>query len=128
MNSLKGKIDKDGILSIERAGVMRQQMCPYSYSNQLPVFSATQCGDACPLFDEPYPERGTTSVMLCICHEKRLFFKEFTDERKVQEKKEPEQKAPQQEEPKPVEPVETVEVVETVEPVAVEGEYPETFF
>jgi len=116
---MKGKIDKDGVLYIERAGVMRQQMCPYSYSNQLPVFSATQCGDACPLFGEPTqlshtPSGDTYGIKLC---QRELVFGKLTDERKVQEKKEPEPKTPEQAEP-----------IEAVEPVAVEGEYPETFF
>ena len=69
---MKGKIDEDGNLYIERAGKMKQQFCP---------FDVKPCGDWCPLFGEPEAEFGTKSVILHICKDKMLFLDEFTDER-----------------------------------------------
>lgn len=69
---MKGKIDKDGVLHIERAGVMRQQWCPQSGGH---------CGDWCPHFGEPKYDRGREATVIDICSGKRLVFDEFTDER-----------------------------------------------
>jgi len=85
---MKGKIDKDGVLFIERAGKMRAVTCPIHNPN----FSDSEvvCGDRCAMFGEP--EKVDTSQViagtliissgsrLSLCH-KELVFEEFTDER-----------------------------------------------
>lgn len=74
---MNGKINKVGVLVIERNGVPVPQICPYSHSN------AVACGHWCPLFGEPEkPERSDTiiNVWLQIC-EQVLQFKNFNDER-----------------------------------------------
>ena len=81
---MKGKIDEDGNLYIERAGKMKQQFCP---------FDVKPCGDWCPLFGEPMDNtmswttvdghiggHKTTELELC---RKKLYFDEFTDERET---------------------------------------------
>jgi hypothetical protein len=42
---MRGKIDKNGFLHIERRGKMIMQRCPHSVQDG--------CGDWCPLFGEP---------------------------------------------------------------------------
>lgn len=66
---MKGKIGKDGVLHIERAGVMKLQWCPQSGGH---------CGDWCPLFGEP--EKHPKYTYLILCH-RMIEFAEFTDER-----------------------------------------------
>jgi hypothetical protein len=95
---MKGMIDKNGFLHIERAGVMNKQSCPFtqvtSYERQ-----SFQCGDWCPLFGEILYHRkmdivdyGENEKMgfeptpdgllsLTICHGKELIFDTLTDER-----------------------------------------------
>ena len=47
---MKAKIDKDGLLSIERKGEWRLQPCPHA---MLPYECDDRiCGDWCPLFEE----------------------------------------------------------------------------
>lgn len=80
---MKAKIDKDGFLYIERAGVMKRQHCPY-VDEQI-------CGDWCPLFGEPqiltkHSRISTTSYetkipIIVLCN-KTLELEELTDERK----------------------------------------------
>lgn len=101
---MKGKIDKNGHLWIERAGEMIRTECPF----QNTVWIETQkkskcgtlleinrtlvaplCGDWCPLFGEPIHCATQNNVSgndevfnwrLLLCH-KTLLLKEFTDER-----------------------------------------------
>ncbi len=52
---MKIKINREGLLWIERKGVMKEQICPYCSSA---IWSGTsvvraKCGDWCPLFVEP---------------------------------------------------------------------------
>ncbi len=80
---MKGKIDKEGLLLIERVGIYEKQGCPYKRS---------WCGDMCPLFGEPFTmiicgcgpsvdeivEKQRWRLELC---KKTLAFDEFEDER-----------------------------------------------
>ena len=98
---MNGKIDTDGFLSIERAGVMKEQLCPYmnneikTYGGQTGRYISSTlqmrpCGDWCPLFDEPYSykkfkdsNRVGYFIMWCvpICNSKSWDFTTLTDER-----------------------------------------------
>jgi len=77
---VKGKIDKAGILFIERGKRMAVQNCP---------FKECRCGDWCPLFSEPrqvaldtlYQSDKKVEAILIICHGRTLVFDHFTDER-----------------------------------------------
>jgi len=77
---MDGKITKDGDLMILRAGKWKQQICPTSSLN---------CGDACPLFGEPYKETIVANVAvdnytLDLC-KGEWTFNSFQDEREGQE-------------------------------------------
>lgn len=78
---MKIKIDKYGHLWLERAGVMRQQFCPY-----MPTAAGT-CGDWCPLFGEPRgvsepPDGHAPRYLLQICKTTYACdVPDFTDER-----------------------------------------------
>ena len=76
---MKGKIDKYGTLYIERAGKMKDQLCPYSSECGSPI----ACSDTCPLFGEPTQLSHTSSgdtygIKLC---QRELVFDKLTDER-----------------------------------------------
>jgi len=99
---MKGKIDKDGNMCIERDSRHDGAVyCPFQQTNFWG--KDVMCGDWCPLFGEPYPhterrksrkrrERGeagrreglstelTGKTALSLCHT-TLIFDEFTDER-----------------------------------------------
>jgi hypothetical protein len=54
---MKIKIDKDGLLWLERAGVMKAQVCPHGLvtneawnGSQFVADNGFRCGDWCPLF------------------------------------------------------------------------------
>lgn len=47
---MKAKIDRNGILKVERAGEMKTQCCPYCNTTGLSIRS--YCGDWCPKFEE----------------------------------------------------------------------------
>jgi len=85
---MKGKIDKYGALYIERAGKMKDQLCPYISERGSPI----ACCDECPLFGEPKPtmdiglygrSEKTGQTTIEICH-RDLIFDEFTDERNLE--------------------------------------------
>ena len=44
---MNAKIDRNGILKVERAGEMQTQCCPYTPGNY-----TSYCGDWCPKFEE----------------------------------------------------------------------------
>lgn len=76
---MKIKIDKNGLLSIERRGKFKSQYCPYSSPDS--HGELINCGDHCPQFSEPDPRiEGETT--LYICDNKAIFFDEFIDERR----------------------------------------------
>ena len=70
---MKGKIDNQGYLVIERAGVMRWQYCPF----QKGIF----CSDTCPHFQEPILDKEGNTHLFLGCGDTTLVFSEFTDER-----------------------------------------------
>lgn len=75
---MKGKIDADGCLHIERAGEMREQACPFGDCD-------ATCSHWCPLFAEPCPADGERvgdgrKTVLELCR-MALVFDELTDER-----------------------------------------------
>lgn len=57
------EIDEEGHLLLKRGGEMRNQFCPYQPR------SLVQCGDWCPLFEEP---SGISSIVLDLCGDKSL--------------------------------------------------------
>ncbi len=80
---MKGKINNEGELYIERAGRMVSQLCPYRSS------APHTCGDWCPLFGEPSREYICTimgqdcfskNTTLNLCN-KKMTLTEFKDER-----------------------------------------------
>lgn len=83
---LEGMINENGFLFIKRNGDMKDQKCPYS-STQGEGFA--NCGDWCPLFDEPYKQASVPASFACsrgyhaldLCN-KKLLFSEFEDRRK----------------------------------------------
>ena len=70
---MKIKIDADGILWIERAGVLKEQFCPFDPGDG--DDKCVMCGDWCPLFGEPF-DGGLT-----IC-QGRTLRGEIADERR----------------------------------------------
>lgn len=83
---IKGRINKSGLLYIERTGKTKLQECPLSKDSA--------CGDWCPLFKDPAVSRWTGSIDpdekdresnpkdwdVKICRT-TLYFDELTDER-----------------------------------------------
>lgn len=69
-----GKIDKDGVLCIMRAGRMQIQLCPRN--------TISTCRDRCPLFGEPRCTSFDASASLTICDDRELRFDRFADERR----------------------------------------------
>ena len=83
---MKGKIDKNGRLFIERRGTMKLQTCPFTFENP--------CGNWCPLFGNPEVSQWMGSpnpdskdrkldskhwnLKLCQC---TLFFEELQGDR-----------------------------------------------
>jgi len=72
---LEGEINPDGVLCIKRAGILKNQVCPFT--------AALNCGDKCPLFHEP---RWISKSACCldIC-ETTFHFDVFHDRRHVAE-------------------------------------------
>lgn len=68
---MKGKINKNGALSIQRKNEMVPQRCCYDQGES--------CSDACPLFREPR-RLFTGEIELQLC-DVTLRFSEFEDER-----------------------------------------------
>ncbi len=82
---MKGKINLNGYLKIERAGTMRSQICPQVMRRGLlrpnPSYEDLPCGDWCPLFSEPErlnPRDEGWEILIC---KTSLYFTEFQDER-----------------------------------------------
>lgn len=74
---MKAKIDKNGNFMIERAGVFKQQGCPFSQD--------AYCGDWCPLFAESiyFKNRTKDMVHIELCQKMITLKKQdFVDERK----------------------------------------------
>lgn len=88
---MKGKLNENGLLLVERKGEYVTQLCPYTSFRHDGGSSAMGCGHWCPLFGEPMDNtmswttvdghiggHKTTELELC---RKKLYFDEFTDER-----------------------------------------------
>ncbi len=79
---MKGKIDNNGWLRIERGGKEKLQECPFMQrAFQVNDVSIAPCGDWCPLFGEPKWEIDNKAAIIEICQGNRLYFDEFTDEK-----------------------------------------------
>ncbi len=92
---MKGKIDKDGSLWIQRGKVFRKQMCPFAGTEAF----KKSCGDWCPLFDadglskdleelrsEPFWDGGRWDGgrhLVLSCCKSVVVFDELTDEREA---------------------------------------------
>ena len=84
---MKGKIDRDGFLWIERAGKMNETTCPYSQWLNKTTEEPISCGDWCPLFGEPilkalrlFNNDVVNKMTIELCR-KDIIFDELTDER-----------------------------------------------
>jgi hypothetical protein len=75
---MKGKIDKNGLLQIERAGKLKGQFCPWTDTENNP----SSCGDWCPLFHEGnlISKPGKETIFIDLCR-RQIVFTEFADER-----------------------------------------------
>jgi len=77
---MEGKINKQGILVIERAGILSRMKCRggghYGGADKFDF-----CKDACAKFGEPTVNPGTGKTDLTICENKTWSFDTFTDER-----------------------------------------------
>ena len=76
---MKAKIDSEGNLWINRKTQMKQQICPYLSGEDFGL----QCGDWCPLFDEPIitDESMGKRAILRLCSAE-LILQELEDLRK----------------------------------------------
>ncbi len=74
---MKVKINKEGILEIERNGEFKSQFCPFIMTS---IGDMVNCGDWCPLFGEP--ELLGHTITLEICRTKFVLNdNDFKDER-----------------------------------------------
>ena len=74
---MKGLLDKDGSLLIERAGALEEQYCPW-------VVATVSCGDWCPHFGEPETagEDGLSRYLKLTCgNNSEWLFSELEDQR-----------------------------------------------
>lgn len=76
---MKGKIDREGYLQIERKVNYKPQHCPIAICGNLNRINST-CGDWCPLFGEPLSNMASLTAIE-ICTHRILIFDEFEDER-----------------------------------------------
>lgn len=82
MRKVKGKIDKNGFLEIERAGKFKTVECRRStFMSAHGDIACLACNDNCSLFGEPGIEKFFTGrIFLKLC-EKTWHFDEFEDKR-----------------------------------------------
>lgn len=78
---MKGIIDKNGWLFIQRPHKMKPIYCPYDARVN---DEGARCGDWCPMFDDPVRLITGWEVGLC---QTILLFDELTDERKKRKAK-----------------------------------------
>lgn len=72
---MKGKLCKDGVLYIDRAGVFAPSRCKWENG------SCNYCRDHCPSFREPMDDIDSVcGSEIEICDD-RILFEEFEDER-----------------------------------------------
>lgn len=95
---MTGQLDRNGLLIVEREGVMIEMCCPFGNTPNVQgengVFwthpAMKRCGDWCPLFGEPLNTTGSgipEQVTLQLCHGKTLAFDSFADDRLMREVK-----------------------------------------
>ena len=83
---MKGKIDKDGNLLIERGGFLGTASCPFAVwtiSQNAPIQHSNEfmpCGHWCSLFGEPFSKINHAGAELSLC-KRTLYFDTFKDER-----------------------------------------------
>ncbi len=84
---MRAKIDKEGKLWIERAGVFKSQDCLFSCGMDHGHSGPTMpCCDSCPAFGEPFKvsinELNNTEIKLVLCQQVGdWYFDKFVDER-----------------------------------------------
>ena len=81
---MKIKINAAGKLNIERAGGMKEQICPFDVTEGT-VRPPYPCGDWCPLFGEPEagnPDFPEIKTYILLCHNV-VIQGEIVDERKT---------------------------------------------
>ena len=80
---MKGKLNQNGILEIERAGKFKQMKCKKTAVPVLPEDILVDfCDDDCALFEEPeFHDGARPQWTLNLCEFKVLTFSELEDER-----------------------------------------------
>lgn len=86
--SFGGKIDRSGVLYIQRADMLVEQMCPYGQAANL-----HNCSHQCPMFGEPF-RRQDGRWMMTLCGKFAVVFDKFLDERTLEDNEEDEQIEP----------------------------------
>lgn len=87
--SFGGKIDRNGVLYIQRADMLVEQMCPYGQVGNL-----HNCSHQCPMFGEPF-RRQDGRWMMTLCGKFGIVFDRFLDERTLEDNEENEQIEPE---------------------------------
>jgi hypothetical protein len=77
--TVKGKIDKNGVLWIQRGKKLQKQFC--HRGGMIEGYGHGSCCDDCPLFGEPELNWQEQTTYLEICESRMLEFGEFADER-----------------------------------------------
>ena len=72
---MKAAINQDGFLSIERAGILQRQYCPFQAAEE-----SQECGDWCPMFGEP-DIWSQNLVSISICNGKTIKLELLEDHR-----------------------------------------------
>ncbi len=68
-------IDGHGYLNLERAGIMKNSVCPFASAD-----SFLYCGDWCPHFGEPVVN-DNTSFLQITCGDGKMIYGEIADNR-----------------------------------------------
>jgi hypothetical protein len=80
MRKVRGKINNNGVLEIERAGKFKQMECRKSTAWSEGDMDCFLCNDDCSLFREPEQSSGEEKIKLVLC-DTLWYFDEFEDER-----------------------------------------------
>jgi len=90
---MKGRIDEEGFLEIQRGERIESQMCPFNTDIIVTAYAlgspddlkpgGASCGDWCPLFGEPGKKRAPGDIIFIdICQGRTLAFEKLEDRRK----------------------------------------------
>lgn len=72
--TLQGEINKNGVLSILRKGILKPQSCCLSLTSDKEGHTLNLlCSDSCPLFGEP--TRNDENIIVSLCHKLLIFSK-----------------------------------------------------